>query len=295
MVDVSIIIVNYNTRDLTLQCIKSVYEKTEGVSFEIIVVDNASSDDSVCKIREQFPQVVLFVSSVNLGFGRANNWGAKYAKGKYLFLLNSDTIVISNIVRAFFLFMEKNKDFVSCGASLVAQDGANLISHGRFPSLLQEFSEIGFYRFYPRYYRECLSVGQKANEGSVNPVDYISGADIFIRKSFFDEMGGFDERIFMYYEETDLYYRMRQKGYRSCLLPEVRLIHLEGGSFADKKKAVNLSRFQMMFKSKIYFFKKNRSTTCVCFIKIFSFFNLISHFDLYKRNLVAFLLAVLRG
>ena len=121
--EISIIIVNYNTCDLTLQCLQSVYEKTVDVGFEVIVVDNASSDNSVEMIKKMFPQVKIIESVENLGFGKANNLGVKYANGDYLFLLNSDTILISNVIFEFYRFMQKSPQIAACGGNLIDASG----------------------------------------------------------------------------------------------------------------------------------------------------------------------------
>ncbi len=121
--DVSVIIVNYKTCELTLQCLRSLFKYTHGVKMEVIVVDNASQDDTPYSIRREFPQVRVVESQENLGFGKANNLGNTYAIGKYLFLLNSDTIVIHNIVRQFFEFMETHPEYILCGGNLLDRDG----------------------------------------------------------------------------------------------------------------------------------------------------------------------------
>lgn len=274
--DVSVIIVNYNTRDITLQCLRSLFQNTNSVEMEVIVVDNASEDGTPQYIRQEFPQVRVVESHENLGFGKANNLGNNYATGKYLFFLNSDTIVIRNIVYLFFDFMENHAEYASCGGNLLDKYGTNAVSHGRFPSLLQEFSDIGFSIFYRNFYRNKLAVGQCIYCGDYRNVDYISGADMFIRKEVFDSLGGFDKNIFMYYEETDLYYRMNKKGLKSCLLPYAVLIHLEGGSF-NKDLIVNLKRFSLSTKSKFYFYRKNYGAWQTSIMRIFNICSILTH------------------
>lgn len=272
--DVSVIIVNYKTLDITLQCLRSLFQNTSSVEMEVIVVDNASEDNSPQCIRQEFPQVCVIESNENLGFGKANNLGNSYATGKYLFFLNSDTIVIRNIVYLFFDFMEKHLEYASCGGNLLDRYGTNAVSHGKFPSLLQEFSDIGFSIFYRKFYRNELAVGQCIYSGDYLNVDYISGADIFIRKEIFDSMGGFDKNIFMYYEETDLFFRMYKKGLRSCLLPYAVLIHLEGGSFG---RGTNLKRFSLSTRSKLYFYRKNYGVLKMNAMRIFNIFSILTH------------------
>lgn len=291
--DVSVIIVNYNTCALTLQCLRTLYEETYGVSFEVIVVDNASKDDSVEKIRLNFPEVILIESPVNLGFGRANNKGVDVSQGKYLFFLNSDTILISNIIKTFFHYLEGHPEYVSCGGNLLDARGRNSSSHGCFPSLMCEFSNIGFRIFYNRFYIQHLALGQTAYEGNISSVHYISGADMFIRKDIFQLLNGFDENIFMYYEETDLYYRMNQAGFKSCILPYACLIHLEGGSF-DGVKPLNLNRFKMILESKLYFFRKHFGKNAVMWVRVFSFISVLSHCYLYKKLILSYLSIILK-
>lgn len=279
--DVSVIIVNYNTCELTLQCLRSIYENTNSLNFEIIVVDNNSEDDSVVRICKKYPQVRLIKSDVNLGFGKANNKGASIAHGKYLLFLNSDTIVISNIIKNFYDYMEIHQEYASCGGNLLDRQGGNTMSHGCFPSLLQEFSDIGFLHFYKKYYKNSLSIGQTVVEGEIYNVDYISGADIFIRKCVFDEMNGFDRNFFMYYEETDLFFRMHNFGFKSCLLPYCCLIHLEGESFKSKSK-FNPKKYEISLKSKMYYFRKNLGAAYVCILKLFCILSILTHIHNYK-------------
>ena len=283
--EISIIIVNYNTCDLTLQCLQSVYEKTINVEFEVIVVDNASSDKSIEMIKKMFPQAKIIESVENLGFGKANNLGAKYANGDYLFLLNSDTILVSNVILEFYRFMQQSPQVAACGGSLIDTLGNSVVSHGKFPSLLQEFSDIGFYRLYPKWYKNHLSVGQKANEGDISHVDYLSGADVFIRRSVWDNIQGFFPQFFMYYEETDMFCRMRRLGYNVCLRPMLKIIHLEGGSF-DKSQLFNLKKYAMVFKSKVLYYQRNKPFGAVFLMKCMSLISVTIHSRIYRNKLI---------
>ena len=165
--DVSVIVVNYKTRDLTLQCLRSLFKYTYGVKMEVIVVDNASQDDTPYSIRREFPQVRVVESQENLGFGKANNLGNTYAIGKYLFLLNSDTIVIHNIVRQFFEFMEIHPEYVSCGGNLLDRDGVNCNVGGNFPSVMQEFLSIGFHRLVPRWFKNRYTLSKSVADSGM--------------------------------------------------------------------------------------------------------------------------------
>lgn len=256
MVDVSIIIVNYNTSALTTQCISSIYASKITVSYEIILVDNASIDNTVNVVQNRFPDVRIIKNKENFGFGKANNIGAQQANGEYLFLLNSDTILSSDIITPMLHFLSLNVDVAACGCNLTNGAGKPAVSYGHFPTYTQVFSDIGFYKLYKNYYKKKLSIALKVEEKDVFYVDYICGADILIRKNIFDKLAGFDEIFFMYYEETDLFYRLKEFGFKSAILPYLSLTHLEGGSM--EKLKFNMRKFKIYYKSRVIYFKKRR-------------------------------------
>lgn len=281
--DVSIIIVNYNTKEITLNCIESILKYTKNIKYEIILVDNASSDGS----KETFQKrrdIKYIYNSNNLGFGKANNIGAQIATGSYLFLLNSDTIIIDNVISKFFHYMVNNKEIVSCGANLINSEREITYSHGNFPSLIEEFSSIGFYKFYNNYYRNHISLAKKITEGNIENVDYICGADIFIKKSIFDKLGGFDEDYFMYYEETDLFYRLKQLGYKARLLADTNIIHLEGASTIQLRNKPSLNKFKMLYKSKILYYRKNKPSFYIPIVRLFNIISLVIRYNIYKDD-----------
>ncbi len=232
--DVSVIIVNYNTRDLTLQCLRSVYERTTRMSFEVIVVDNASSDDSVEQIQLEFPQVTLIKSNENLGFGRANNLGYEHSTGDYIFLLNSDTILINNAIEILWRFLNEHVDVAIVGGQLFEKDGLEL-THSYsyiFPSLLMELDILLRGRITRRIEKKMIKF--IAKDGFV-PVAYITGADMMLRRSDIQELGFFDPSFFLYFEESELSYRYHCKGKISAFMPGAKIIHLAGGSFSLAK------------------------------------------------------------
>ena len=189
--DVSIIIVNYNTKQLLTDCLKTVYEKTQNVNFEVIVVDNASSDGSEEFICARYPLVRWINSGKNLGFGRANNLGARYAQGEYLFLLNSDTLLQNNAVGEFLNYAREHRlePIGALGCWLSDREQKLNNSFGFFPCAKNEIAYLlGHYR-----------QPTKEDTTTERNVDYITGADLFIEKRLFDELGGFDKNIFMYY------------------------------------------------------------------------------------------------
>lgn len=271
--DVSIIIVNYNTKELTVACIASVIEKTEGVDYEIILVDNASSDGTVDVVKKKFSNVIIRQMDDNVGFGRANNAGAELAKGKYLFLLNSDTILIENSIKVFFDFMEHNSQYTACGCNLIDGEGQNSICHGKLPTLKMEFFSCGLNKVFRSYYKNILWIGQNIHEGNISNTGYISGADVFIHSDVFNDFGGFDPHIFMYYEETDLFCRMHKLGKKFCILDNTKIIHYGGGSL----KKITLSKFEMQEQSRLYYYRKNHGEFYAFFAKVARMLNTILH------------------
>lgn len=256
--DVSIIIVNYNTRELTLQCINSIYEHTTDLEFEIVIVDNASIDGTCSTIRESFPQVIIIESEINLGFGRANNLGIMNSKGKYLFLLNSDTILLNNAVLLFYNFMNANNTNEKIGAIgglLIDAEGKQSFSFGEFPTIGSELKYLKR-KIIEKVYRKASANLLNLENETFKEVEFISGADLFIPKKVINRIGGFDPDFFMYYEETDLQKRMANNNYKRLIINDPKIIHLEGGSFTSSIK-FSYARFSLSHKSFHIYLKKH--------------------------------------
>lgn len=277
--DVSIIIVNYNTLELTKNTIESVMEKTKEIKYEIILVDNASTDGSVEFFESNYGEKIIFIKNdKNLGFGRANNKGIEIAKGKYVFLLNSDTLLINNAVKILYDFMEKNQSCGICGGNLYDKDLKPTHSfHKKIVTNLQEvitqnIKKVEDYNYsnYP-YEVEC-----------------ITGADMMIRKNILTKLNCFDEDFFMYAEDYELSYRFLKHNYSIISVPQAKIIHFEGKSSKIKKEKV-----KMILESKYkYFYKISNLKTCrylyyfqqIKYILTFIFkFNKI-YLDLFKIN-----------
>lgn len=251
--DVSIIIINYNTPQLVNDCIESIRKHTQNISYEIIVVDNASNKESR-RLISSIMDITYIYSDVNLGFGKANNLGSTYAKGKYLLFLNSDTILYKNSIRDLWYFCENHKWKIGAvGLQLVDKTGQYMHSCGFFPSIIGELKGS---------HNNCNLPIQ--NDYQV--VDYITGADLFISKQTFQNIGGFDKDFFMYYEETDLQRRLVDKNYSNYLLNNNGIVHLEGGSFESGLKKTPINRLQMQLESRLLYMKKHLSKkTYICF------------------------------
>jgi GT2 family glycosyltransferase len=255
-IDVSIIIVNFNSTEYLRNCLDSIYQFTSGLEYEVLVVDNGSTDNSFGQLHEleRITRRSIIVNEENKGFGVANNMGAKIAKGKYLLFLNPDTELIDNSVLELFNFMEQSdKSIAACGARLQHPDSSYSVSFGNLPSLFQQFSDIGFRRLYMKFYNQRLSISPPCDFTQPAPVGYISGADLFIRKEIFNQLGGFDEDYFMYYEDTDLCKRLQRSEYETYIVPSVTVLH--AGS--ETPGAFNYDKYRMLERSKYLYFRKH--------------------------------------
>lgn len=249
--DISCILVNWNNADLLRSCLQSVYATIKRHNFTVIVVDNASTDNSRQVVTDEFPEVTLITNQRNMGFARAVNKGLQQAQGRYCVLLNTDAILTENALDRLIGFMDEQPDVGVCGGQLVYEDGRKQHSFDNFPSLLSELTNKSllrrlFPRMYPgkyQYYNEPLLV------------DSIIGACFVIRKSCIDRIGMLDEDYFFFLEETDLCFRMKQAGHEVMHVPDAQIVHLQGQS---AKKVPVASRVEYYY-SRYLFFRKNRS------------------------------------
>jgi len=269
--DVSIIIVNYNTCSLLKNCIESIILNTKDVLYEIIVVDNDSKDDSLRMVHSNFPKVKLLESKENLGFGRANNKGAEIATGRYLFLLNTDTLLIDNPVKVLFDFMEKKSstNIGACGGNLYKKNFSPNFSYSlHFPSLLNVFCYRGRIPFF-------INNENFNYSGKIKDVAIIIGADLFIRKCIFDELNGFDPAFFMYVEDAELSFRINRMNYRVVSNPEAKIIHLQGAS------SQKFFKLKMEIISYAIYFKKHKSLVTVKIYKLIELIFALSKFVVF--------------
>ncbi len=248
--DVSIIIVNYNTKEFTRNCLKSLFEQTKDIAFEVLVSDNGSKDGSIEMIKSEFPQVILIENNENLGFGAANNRGLKKAKGKYIFYLNSDTVLLNNAVKIFFDYWENYNDkekIGGLGCNLLSNNGEIVHSYSQFPTYKSSFNYL--FKCFLSFIglKELLKPILKNRnkyffmEGKV---DFIVGAALFLKN---DKSALFDERFFMYYEETDLQFKLKERHKERLLIKEPKIIHFEGGSTNANKYKYEFSKITSIF------------------------------------------------
>jgi len=239
--DISIIIVNWNTRDVLRNCLRSVFEQTKDISFEVIVIDNASSDGSADMVKREFPGVRLIENTKNLGFAAANNQGMKIAKGRYVLLLNPDTIVLDRAIEKTIAFADSHPEAAVVGCCVLNPDQTLQPTCFMFPSLLNMLlSTIYLNKLFSKsrfFGRERMTWWNRTN---VRDVDVVTGCFMLVRKSAIEQIGLMDERFFVYGEETDWCYRFKQAGWRILFTPNAHIIHLSGASSEQIKSEMVL-------------------------------------------------------
>lgn len=252
--ELTVVIVNYRVKYFLEQTLRSVMEATQDVEAEVIVIDNASGDDSIAFSRERFPQVTFIENKDNVGFARANNQGIRMARGKYTLILNPDTIITAHCIKACIEHMEQHDDCGSIGIRMVDGNGVFLPESKRsFPTPWVAFCKtFGLSKLFPRsplfakYHLRYLS-DREAHE-----VDILSGAYMLCRTSVLQGIGGLDEDFFMYGEDIDLSYRITQAGYKNWFLP-VEMIHYKG----ESTKKDSMRYVKVFYEAMLIFYRKH--------------------------------------
>jgi hypothetical protein len=254
--DVSIIVVAWNVRDFVYNCLKSVFEETKGIKFEAIYVDNGSEDDSIEMVKNEFPEVKIIENSENLGFIKANNQGIKIARGRYVLLLNSDTIILDNAIAKTVGFADGHQEAAVVGCKVLNPDKSLQRSCFMYPSILNAFlSATYLYKVFPKsrfFAREEMTWW---DFDDVREVETIKGCFSLVRMEAIKQVGLMDELLFVYGDDIDWCYRFVKKGWKVLFTPEQRIIHFGGQT---TKKTV--SKFQhQLFGSVLIFVKKHYS------------------------------------
>jgi GT2 family glycosyltransferase len=248
MMTLSIIILSYNTKDLTISCINSIValykQELDNNQFEIIVVDNASTDDSVAEtLKLKTENLKIIENKENLGFSKGCNLGAKNANGEYLLFLNSDTEIKDQGFLKMVEYLKKNEQIGILGGALKNEDGTSQPSAGKFYNLLNLFlamvglERVGFLRESPK---------------QIQKVDWVSGASLMIKKKVFEKIGGFEKELFMYAEDIELCFRANKKSFPTYFYPGVMLFHKEHGSSNRTFAILNI------YKGILFFYKKHK-------------------------------------
>jgi len=234
--DVSIIIVNYNTRQLTLDCLASVYKSITSYQYELIVVDNASHDGTVEAIRDTYPEVRLIANRDNTGFAVANNQGMEIAKGRYILLLNSDTVVKKDTLDIMIEFMDSHPEMGASGCKVILPDGSlDKACKRGFPTPSASFYyAFGISRMFPERPKfNQYQLGHLSPDDEY-PVDCLVGAFMLVRRETIDQVGGLDETFFMYGEDIDWCYRIKEAGWGIYYYPRTYIVHYKGASARRK-------------------------------------------------------------
>ena len=229
--DVSVVVVSFNTRDLLRECLGTLAAEAGGVRYETIVVDNASRDGSADMVAAEFPEAVLIRSDVNLGCAAANNRGFTVARGRYVVLLNSDAFLRPGALPTSVAKMDADPRVGLAGARLIGRDGAWQPSARLFPSWVNDVLTLsGLAARYPRSRVFGRFDRTWADPAAAAEVDWVPGAYSIIRRSVLEQVGYFDERFFLYYEEVDLCRRIKAAGHTIWYWPDVVVVHIGGES-----------------------------------------------------------------
>lgn len=286
MVDVSIIIINYNSNELLKDCLDSFYKTADGYTFEMIVVDNSDERYNAKPIVEQYPCTKFIKNEVNLGFSLANNKGIEAAEGKYILILNNDVIFTENTLKVLKDYCDSLNGEVIIGCKLLNADGSHQDSLVEFDNPWNTFTENFFlYKLFPRskyfnkYYQNYIETTEPFE------VDMVKGAFMFCTADLIRKIKGFDKNFYFYYEETDLCYRFKKMGGRVIYFPGTSIIHL-GGATTD---SMPWFKFKNQTVSKIKFYQKNYKGAAFFLPALFHYTGVLIRVPVY------FLMGVLKG
>jgi N-acetylglucosaminyl-diphospho-decaprenol L-rhamnosyltransferase len=253
-IDLSILVVSYNTRDLTLACLRSIFQQTTGCTFELVVIDNASKDGSPEAIAEEFPNITLIRPRMNLGFAGANNLAAQHASGQYLLLLNPDMVVLDGAIQKLYAFATHDGGRSIYGGRTLYPDGSlNPTSCWGRPTLWSTFCRgIGLSFLFPgnRIFDPEALGGWKRD--SIREVDIVTGCLLMLHSDLWRKWGGFDPQFFMYCEDADLCLRARRAGAHCKICPDAKVIHYRAAS-----ERVRSDKVVRLFTAKAQLFRKH--------------------------------------
>lgn len=245
-IDLSVIIVNYNGSKFLENCLDSLNSKLSGISFEIIIIDNQSTDASCAFIKKNYPDVILIESKINYGFGKGNNEAVKHAKGEYLLLINNDTIVL-NELKPVLELVKKDSSIGLAGINMLNANKEYIPAAGNFPNLKNMFQ-----------LKKLLDISLEFKTGIFSKfqyeVDWLAGSFWIIPRKIYQEINGFDEDYFMYVEDVDFCKRVADKGYKRVFLPQYNYIHFVG--FSNAKKPLLIAGYKIYITKHLQGFNK---------------------------------------
>ena len=285
-IDISIIIVNYNVKEFAANLLESLEKSKDRFRLEIFLVDNASSDGSVSYLKRRYPHVTYIENRDNTGFGKANNQAIRLARGTYTLLINPDTIVRQDTLKAMYGHMEKHPESGAAGCKMLNPDGTFAPESRRsVPTPMTALWKIlGLTTLFPRNKRFSAYYLGGEDENKQGRVPVLSGAFMFFRTHVLKEAGGFDEQFFMYGEDIDLCYRIRQKGWEIDYVPDTSIIHYKG----ESTRKENLDYVVTFNKAMYLFFRKHYSFGYTLFFRIFILSGIV------LKGIVSYLTTVIR-
>ena len=266
--DLSFIIVSWNTCSLLLNCLRSIQQTITDYTYEVIVVDNGSTDASVQEVKKHFgSQVIVIENSENRGFARANNQALCMARGRFMVLLNSDVVLKEGCINALIFFLTATPSAAMAGPRMLNGEGTLQNSYDNFPTLMTELLNKSLLRaLFPSKYS-----GKNPSATAPFEVDSLIGACMAIRGEAIQQAGLLDEDYFFFLEETDWCFRMRKAGWQIFHCPQAEVIHFQGQS---KRRSPARARVEY-YRSLYTFFKKNRSPASYAAVRLFRFLKLL--------------------
>lgn len=258
--ELSILIINWNTRDHLAECLSSVYESSISCDYEVLVVDNCSSDGSQEMVRERFPDVKLILNPENPGFAKANNQALKQSTGELVLLLNPDTVVKPDAIERMVNFLVNSSEAGGAGAHLLNPDGSFQVSAYPQPTLIREFWRMFHFDYFWHY---AIYPMDRWSLDQPRKVDVLTGACLLIRRDALDEVGFLDDDFYIYSEEFDLCKRLKDIGWTLYWIPDAEVIHFGGQS----TKQVDEAMFLRLYEGKILYFRKHHSNLEVSLYK----------------------------
>jgi N-acetylglucosaminyl-diphospho-decaprenol L-rhamnosyltransferase len=264
MIPVSIILVNYNGAKFLGECLNSIEKNIGDFAFEVIIVDNFSTDDSAKNIKFNFSSATLICSQSNLGFAKANNLAVNHSIGEYLLFLNTDTILIEDTPSILLDYLTQHQDVGAVSPRITFRDGSYQLSCGKLPNLAIEFIDKIRYGLDQKWHH---IFGDLYNQqySTIQEMGWLTGACLMIRRDVFDQVGGFDESFFMYFEDKDICKRVHEAGWKVVYYPKTSLIHLLGGSSSGVQKSINTYYRD----SQLYYYQKHLGEFQTAILKLY--------------------------
>ncbi|NOK85709.1 MAG: Glycosyltransferase, GT2 family [Chloroflexi bacterium AL-W] len=271
MIDLSIIIVSWNVRDLLRDCLRSIQQNVGDLSYEVIVVDSASADDTPAMIQAQFPDVVVLAQTENVGFTRGNNIGLQAAQGRHLFLLNPDTVILDNTLQQMVTYLDEHPTVGIVGPHTLNTDGTHQSTRRRFPTVVLAFFESTWLQpFAPKRLLDHFYARDIA-DSAVAPVDWVQGSAMMARREVYQQIGGLDTGFVMFSEEVDWCKRAQSAGWGTVYLGTARIIH-HGGKSTEQVAARKHIHFQQ---SKLRYFRKHHGMLAAGTLRVFLLANYV--------------------